>query len=100
MFETKSRYINCEDAKITIVVNYQNNDKREVAYKRRRFIPSSKKMNVIKEIIVKEGQRLDLLTANTIGDPEQFWLLCDSNDVMYPLDLLSNVGSTIRIAIP
>ena len=33
------------------------------------------------------GDRLDLITARTLGDPEQFWRICDANDALDPDDL-------------
>ena len=34
-----------------------------------------------------QGDRLDLITARTLGDPEQFWRVCDANDALDPAEL-------------
>ena len=45
------------------------------------------------------GDRLDLISARSIGDSEQFWRICDVNLVMHPLQLTDNVGTEIRLPI-
>jgi hypothetical protein len=97
MFDPLSRYTDCEDAMITI---NDNNGKREVPYKRRRFIPSSEKMNILQEVFVNAGDRLDLISYRALGNPEQFWRICDANDAMYPPDLTSEPGTILQIAAP
>lgn len=43
-----------------------------------------------------EGERLDLLAERYYRDPRRFWKLCDSSDVMDPLDVLLP-GQPIRV---
>ena len=57
-------------------------------------------MTFLQEVTVKEGDRLDRISARIVGDPEQFWRICDANNRMHPLDLASEPGSPIRIARP
>lgn len=45
------------------------------------------------------GDRLDNIAAKYLGDPEQFWRLCDSNNAMEPEEL-EEVGLSIRITLP
>jgi hypothetical protein len=45
---------------------------------------------------VSEGERLDNLTARYTGDPTQFWMLCDANEVLRPSELEA-VGRVVRI---
>ena len=52
------------------------------------------------EITVNQGDRLDLITANTLGDPEQFWRICDANDAMHPGELTAVPGRRLRVAVP
>ena len=42
---------------------------------------------------VVAGDRLDNLAARYLGDPEQFWRLCDANGAMRPEELVANVGA-------
>jgi hypothetical protein len=94
MFEPSSRYTNCEDSKLTA------EDGRVIAYKKRRFLPAGDKMHVLQEIVVSGGDRLDNISAVILGDPEQFWRICDANDAMHPLDLTGEIGRVLRIATP
>ena len=47
-----------------------------------------------------EGDRLDLITARTLGDPEQFWRICDANNTMNPSDLTAETGRVLRVPVP
>ena len=93
MFEPTSRYYALEDASITSL------DGRVIAYKRRRFLPEGEKMPLLVEVTVTEGDRLDLITARTLGDPKQFWRVCDANNAMNPSDLIEP-GRVIRVPVP
>ena len=94
MFPRTSRYYNIE------IVKYVTADQREIVYLRRRFLPRTNNSVIIAEHSVVEGDRLDNVTAQYLGDPEQFWRICDANNRMHPLDLASEPGSPIRIARP
>jgi hypothetical protein len=94
MFAPNSRYYSIETVSITLA------DGRTVAYKKRRFLPRGANMPLLVEVTVNEGDRLDLITARTLGDPEQFWRVCDANDAMNPVDLTSEVGKSLRVPVP
>jgi hypothetical protein len=66
-----------------------------IRYKRIRFIPEVGGRLTYK---VEEGDRPDLATYRAIGDPEQFWRLCDVNRIRRPADLTAAPGR--RIAVP
>ncbi len=119
MFEETSRYTDCNDLTITVkkpqlktISNGKGGsgggiwdsefeiEEQEIRYKERRFIPPADKMKTLQEVTYTTGDRLDLITARTLGDPEQFWRVCDANEVMHPLELTSDPGNVIRIAIP
>lgn len=44
---------------------------------------------------VMEGDRIDRLAYQYLGDPTLWWVICDFNDITFPLDL--TVGATLRI---
>lgn len=44
---------------------------------------------------VVEGDRIDMLAYHYLGDPILWWVICDFNDIAFPLDLA--VGATLRI---
>ena len=94
MFEPTSRYYNLETAQITTV------DGRRIAYKRRRFLPQGQNMTIAEEVIVKDEDRLDLITFDTLGDSEQFWQICDANNGMNPDELIAEPGRMLRVPIP
>lgn len=98
MFETNSRYFNVETVKMTATGS--DGQPRVVAYKRRRFIAPSAGTVTLVEHTVTRGDRLDLITARYLGDPTQFWRVCDANDVLSPEELTREVGIRIRIALP
>jgi hypothetical protein len=45
--------------------------------------------------LVVEGDRIDRLAYQYLGDPTLWWVICDFNDLFFPLDL--PVGATLRI---
>ena len=94
MFEPTSRYYALDDASLTTA------DGCIIAYKRRRFLPDGEKMPLLVEVTVTEGDRLDLITARTLGDPEQFWRICDANNAMNPSDLTAETGRVLRVPVP
>ncbi len=94
MFEFTSRYAGLE------TVWRETPDGRTIAYKRRRFLPPGQEMPLLVEITVSEGQRLDQITHQTLGDPEQYWRLCDANDAMHPEELVARAGEKLRVPIP
>ncbi len=94
MFDYNSRYFSLETA------TYTTKEQRKIAYKRRRFLPQGKDMQLLVEVTFKEGDRLDVITAQALGDPEHFWRIADANDVMNPDELTDELGRPIRIPVP
>jgi len=90
MFSSTSRYVNLEIAKWSAA------DGRVIAYVRRRFLPPLTEEPFI-EYEVAEGDHLDNLTARYLGDPEQFWRVCDVNSDMRPDQLTATIGRRVRI---
>ncbi len=93
MFEYTSRYSQIENATLT------NENGQVIAYKKRRFLPDGEKMQLLQEVTVTAGDRLDRIAAKLLGDPEQFWRICDANNAMYPFDLVTKPGSVLKIAV-
>jgi hypothetical protein len=75
-------------------------DGRSIAYLRRRFLPMPSNFALLYEVMVTQGDRLDLVAARHIGDAEQFWRICDANGAMNPDDLTTTVGRKLRITLP
>jgi hypothetical protein len=71
-----------------------------LVYLRRRFVPPAERFELLVEVPIVQGDRLDNLTAKYLGDPEQFWRLCDANNALQPAELTDTVGRRIRITMP
>ena len=98
MFDKNSRYYNIKDA--TISKPEKDGNTRIIVYKKRRFVPDSENMTMLLEHTVTEGERLDNITALYLGDPTQFWRLCDSNLSLDPEELTKDIGRRIKVAMP
>jgi hypothetical protein len=94
MFETTSRYYPVDESTIT------GKDGKITRFTRRRFIPGGSDMPLLAEVTVVQGDRLDTITARTLGDPLQYWRVCDANDAMRPRDLSATAGRILRITVP
>jgi hypothetical protein len=93
-FPPNSRFANAEVVTLTLP------DGRVVAYVRRRFIPPPERYALLREHVVSQGDRLDLIAATYLGDPEQFWRIADANAAIAPEELTSTSGRHIRITLP
>lgn len=96
MFPVTSRYYNID------IATFDLPDGRTVSYLRRRFLPDGTKAVVLAQHVVSQGDRLDNVTARYLGDPQQFWLVCDANNTMRPDDLTdeSQIGHRLVIPLP
>jgi hypothetical protein len=93
-FAPNSRYSGASTANFTTV------DGRTVVYLRRRFVPDASEFSVLQEHSVVQGDRLDNVAAKYLGDPEQFWRLCDANGAIRPDELTETIANKIRITLP
>jgi hypothetical protein len=92
-FQPTSRYYSIETA------TYETDDGSLVRYLLRRFLPPLDRFTPIQEHLVTEGDRLDNITARYLGDPEQFWRICDANPILKPAEL-EELDRRIRITLP
>jgi hypothetical protein len=93
-FPVTSRYHDVELAQLDLP------DGRTVTYLRRRFIPPPERHALLREHIVRDGERLDHVAAAHLGDPEQYWRVADANGAMAPEDLTRETGARLRITLP
>lgn len=91
MFEHTSRYYGLD----TDV--YKSLDGSEIKYVKRRFLPQGESLPLFVATIVTGSDRLDIIADSTLGDAEQYWRICDANNVMDPSCLLY---PGIRLRIP
>lgn len=97
MFDTTSRYFAI--ATTTISVPDPDDSTREIRYVKRRIIPQGEGMTTLVEHTVAQGERLDVITARYLGDPTQFWRVCDGNNVLQPEEL-EETGRVLKITMP
>lgn len=73
---------------------------REIVFIKRRFIPQPGEFSVFQTHTIQEGDRLDNIASQYIGNPEHFWRICDANGAINPGELTENVGEKINITLP
>jgi hypothetical protein len=95
-FPTDSRYFGSG------TLSYSAPNGQSYTYLARRFVPQPGSPNfaTVAQHTVKQGDRLDLLAANYLGDPLLFWLICDANGAIRPDDLVDTPGTVINITMP
>ena len=71
-----------------------------IVHLKRRFVPPPESFALLQLHSVVQGDRLDNLAHKYLGDPEQFWRLCDANGAMRPDELTDTVGRRLRITLP
>jgi hypothetical protein len=94
MFDQDSRY-----SEIGRAVHVTS-DGREITYVQRRFLPPGEALPLLTEVTIKDGDRLDLIAARTLGQVEQRWRIADANNAMRLQDLLSEPGKVLRVPVP
>jgi hypothetical protein len=93
-FPTSSRYYNIDTAAL------EKPGHEPVVFLKRRFVPRAERFSLLTEHSLTQGERLDNITSRYYGDPEQFWRICDSNNVLFPNELTEISGSRIKITLP
>ena len=71
-----------------------------VTYLKRRLVPAPENLALLQWHRVAQNERLDNITARYLGDPEQFWRLCDANRALRPEELTETIGKPLRITLP
>ncbi len=94
IFPITSRYHGIETAK------YVSPDSKTFVYLKRRLVPPPERFELLQEHVVEQGDRLDNITAQYLGDPDQFWQICDANGAMRPDELTETIGRRLRITLP
>jgi hypothetical protein len=93
-FPPTSRYAGTELATLAM------DDGEQRVYLRRRFVPASTRFALLRWHTVIDGERLDRIAAQELGDPLAFWRLCDANDAMRPDALAERIGRRLRVTLP
>ena len=95
-FPTDSRYYGFG------VLQYTAPNGQVIPYLARRIVPQPGTPNyaTINQYTVRQGDRLDIIAAQYLGDPLMAWLICDANGAMRPRDLVATPGSVLAITTP
>lgn len=75
-------------------------DGETLSYVRRRFIAPPENFATLGEHAIEIGDRLDNLAVRYLGDPLQYWRLCDGNGAIRPDELTGTIGKRLRITLP
>lgn len=94
LFDQNSRYAETQTA------TYTTPQGKSITHLKRRFCPRGETLPLLVAVTVEDGDRLDLLTARSLGDPLQFWRVADANDALNPLELMEEVGGMLRVPVP
>jgi hypothetical protein len=97
MLSPGSRYLQIEVASLTVT---RDGVAVEIPFLRRRFIPPTTGQVTFVLHTVKQGDRLDNITARYLADPTLFWRICDANTVLRPAELTETLGHVIDVALP
>lgn len=94
IFPPTSRYA------LTPTTTWVRADGTMLTYLQRRFVPAPENFALLQWHRVLQHERLDNITARYLGDPEQFWRLCDANGALRPEELTETIGKSLRITLP
>lgn len=93
-FPANSRYHTTPTATLVLP------DGRMITHLRRRFVPPPERFATLREHTVVQGDRLDRLAAERLGDAEIYYRLCDANGAIRPDELVEAIGRRLRITLP
>ncbi len=94
LFPPNSRYPGVDTATLATVEGGTS------VYLKRRFVPPPERFALLQEHALAQGERLDHIAAQYLGDPELFWRLCDANAAMRPDEITETPGRRLRITLP
>jgi hypothetical protein len=75
-------------------------DGSTVACLRRRVVPQPSVFSTMQLVTIRDGDRIDRLSAQYLGDPLLYWRICDANGVLRPDELTETPGFSLRITFP
>ena len=82
------------------VKTLEQKNQEPIAYLKRRFVPPPENFSVMQQHTVVQGDRIDNLAAQYLGDPELYWRLCDANRAVRPTELTETAGVVVNITLP
>ena len=100
MTDPTSRYASLDV--VTATVPNGTGGSREVRCLSRRLLPMPGSAHPLTVHTVAPGDRPDTIAAASLGDPAQFWRICDAHPVIHPDELTAadRIGTRIPIPFP
>jgi hypothetical protein len=71
----------------------------EIVYVGRRWIPPPSAFADVGRYQVREGDRIDNIAADLMGDPGLYWRIADANAALSPDELTARAGRWLRITM-
>jgi len=99
LFPANSRYSGLDTNTFITAPDPAHPEGKTIVYLRRRFLPPADAFALLTEHVVTEGERIDNITAGFLNDPEQYWRICDANNIMHPGEA-ETPGVRLRITLP
>ena len=99
LFPPTSRYSGLDTNTYVTPPDAANPEGRTIVYLKRRFLPPADSFALLSIHVVTEGERIDNIAAAALVDPEQYWRICDANNVMHPREA-EQPGRGLRITLP
>ena len=93
LFAATSRYYGLDTETIEV-------SGKTIGYVTRRFLPDPSQFQVLQQHVVVQGERLDNIASQFLGDPALFWRICDANNALRPEALTETAGTTVLITMP
>lgn len=97
MINSTSRYAQVDTDSLTVT---RNGLPIQIQFLKRRFIPPTAGQVSFVQHIVRQGDRIDNVTAKYLSDPTVFWRIADFNVVFQAEELMKAIGQPIEIALP
>jgi len=82
------------------ILKWTGPDGREHAYVDRRIVPPPANFAEVGRVVVQEGDRIDNIASQQLGDPQLYWRLADANAALHPAELTARIGRKLRIVLP
>jgi nucleoid-associated protein YgaU len=93
-YPPNSRYCGVATATATLA------DGSTVACLTRRVVPQPSSLATMQWVVVRDGDRIDRLAAQYLGDPLLYWRIADANGALRPDTLTATPGYRLRITLP
>ncbi len=84
------------------LLTYVDAEGREHVYSARRIVPLPETMAEIGRVVVRDGDRVDVIAVAQFGDARWWWRLADANRAVDPAALTAAdaIGRSLRITLP